>query len=206
MNIQSLVDLRIDAEFTRMPFEIRKRRLRRLLHNFTDLPGDLHAALAFQDQHLDRHNLAAVLRPCHGSGNANLVLALGFGLEELRRAEELFDVQRGQPVRVVLILRLQAGYFAAHAANLAFEVAHAGFIGVFTNDPADGRVLELHLFFFQPALFHLARQQVAVGDLEFFFFDIAGELDDFHAVQQRRRDRSQRIGSGDEHHARQVVR
>ena len=45
----------------------------------------------------------------------------------------------------------------------------------------------------------------SAGDLELFFFDVAGELDHFHAVEQGGRDGHGGVGGGDEHHPRQVV-
>ena len=46
-------------------------------------------------------------------------------------------------------------------------------------------------------LLHLAGQQEAAGDVAFFRFKVAVELDDFHAVKQRHRDGVQRVGRGD---------
>ena len=52
----------------------------------------------------------------------------------------------------------------------------------------------------------LLRDEVAPGDLELLLLGVAGELDDLHAVAQRRRDRVEHVGGGDEHHLREVER
>ena len=46
--------------------------------------------------------------------------------------------------------------------------------------------------------------QVALGDLDLFVLGVAGDADDFHAVQQWLR-HPQAVGGGDEHHVREVV-
>ena len=56
----------------------------------------------------------------------------------------------------------------------------------------------------QAMLFQLLGQQVLSGDLQLFLVGIAGQLNDLHTVQQRARDRVQRIGSGDEHDAAEI--
>ena len=58
----------------------------------------------------------------------------------------------------------------------------------------------------QPVFLDLARDQVALGDLHLLVFGVAAELDDLHAVAQRRRNRVEDVGRGDEHHLAQVER
>ncbi len=54
--------------------------------------------------------------------------------------------------------------------------------------------------------FQLALEQVAPRDLQLLLLGVAGELDDFHAIAQRRRNRIEHIGGGDEQHLRQIER
>ena len=49
----------------------------------------------------------------------------------------------------------------------------------------------------------LSRQDVARGDFAFFAAGVAGQADDFHAVQERRRD-VQGVGGRDEEHPGEV--
>ena len=44
-----------------------------------------------------------------------------------------------------------------------------------------------------------------LGDLDLLLLGVAGELQDFHAVAQRLRNRVQHVGRADEHHVREVV-
>ena len=57
-----------------------------------------------------------------------------------------------------------------------------------------------------PVLLHLARHQVALGDLQLLLLGVARELDHLHPVAQRRGDRVQLVGGGDEQDPRQVER
>ena len=55
-------------------------------------------------------------------------------------------------------------------------------------------------------LLHLLRDDVLLGDHQLLFVGVAGEADDFHAVEERRLDRVEHVRRDDEHHVRQVVR
>ena len=58
----------------------------------------------------------------------------------------------------------------------------------------------------KPAWCRLAWNQVSAGDLQFFLLAVAGQAEDFHAVQQRLGNRVQRVGRGDEKDLREVER
>ena len=52
----------------------------------------------------------------------------------------------------------------------------------------------------------LARNQEALGDMDFLFLGVAGKLDDFHAIAQRLRNRIHPVGRGDEDDLREIER
>ena len=54
--------------------------------------------------------------------------------------------------------------------------------------------------------FELFADQILLADRELFTFGVPGELDHFHAIEECRRDRGQRVRGGDEKHLRQVER
>ncbi len=56
-------------------------------------------------------------------------------------------------------LGFHARHFARNLADLALQVAHPGFIGVFADDAQHSLVGEVQLAGVQPVLFHLARDQ-----------------------------------------------
>ncbi len=55
-------------------------------------------------------------------------------------------------------------------------------------------------------LLDLARNQIALGDVDLLLLGVAGELDDLHAVEQRRRYRVQLVGCADKQHVAEVER
>ena len=55
----------------------------------------------------------------------------------------------------------------------------------------------------EAVLLDLLRHQVAARDVELLVFGVAGKADDFHAIEQRRRD-VQAVGRADEHHLGEV--
>ena len=94
---------------------------------------------------------------------------------------------------------------AADVADLALEVADAGFARVVADDVAQGVVGEADLLFGEAGGFALLLDQVLLGDLELFDLGVAGEAEDFHAVLQRAGDGVEDVGRGDEEHLREVV-
>ncbi len=96
------------------------------------------------------------------------------------------------------------GDLAGDRADLPFEVAHAGFARVLGDDAPQRALVHVHQLRRQAVFGELAGQQVAPRDVQLVFFAVARELDDLHAVEQRRVDGAQLVGRGDEKHLRQV--
>ena len=65
---------------------------------------------------------------------------------------------------------------------------------------------EFDLLFGEPGRLQLLRNQIAPGDLLFLLLAVAGEPQDFHAIQQRLRNGIERIRRCDEQHLRQIER
>ena len=61
------------------------------------------------------------------------------------------------------------------------------------------------LSFVRPAPSTAFGDEELLGDLDLLLLGVAGELEHFHAVAQRLRNRVQHVGRADEHHVRQVV-
>ena len=99
-----------------------------------------------------------------------------------------------------------AGDLAADGADLALEVADAGLARVLLDDRPQRGVGEAHPGALQAVLGELARDQVALRDVELLVDRVAGELDHLHPVAQRAGDRVEDVRRGDEHHLGEVER
>ncbi len=121
-------------------------------------------------------------------------------------AEEVLELVRREHQRGgdMAVADDAASGFAGERGDLAIQLTDAGFAGVIVDDPAQGRVGNFDFILGQAVLFHLARHQVAFGDLKFLGLGVAGQFDDFEAVAQGGVDRLKPIGSGDEEDARQI--
>src|ERR1039458_5637050 len=85
-------------------------------------------------------------------------------------------------------------------------LAHPGLPRVVAHD-VEHRILgKLDLLWGNAVLLDLAGNQVAEGDVLLLVFAVALQKDQLHAVQQRRRNRVQLVGSADEQGLRQVER
>ena len=109
-----------------------------------------------------------------------------------------FDVfQRFIQQQLLNGLTAQLGDFTLQATN-------ARFTGVVTNNADNGAVVDGQFAFFQRVAFDLLRQQVTLGDVQFFIFGVTREANHFHTVQQRRRN-VHGVGSRHEHHVAEIV-
>ncbi len=122
-------------------------------------------------------------------------------MDDLRRHDQLLGAAFGNLAR-----RL-----AAYRADQLLQPAHTCFARVMARNQADARGRELDdrvLAFLRldAVLLDLARNQVALRDVDLLLFGVAGQLDDLHAVEQRRRDRVQLVGCADEKHLAQIER
>ena len=75
-------------------------------------------------------------------------------------------------------------HLTADFGNLAIERTYTGFTGVITDDIAYRAFFDHQFAFFHSVAFHLLRHEILHGDIDFFVFGIAGQTDDFHAVEQ----------------------
>ena len=92
---------------------------------------------------------------------------------------------------------------AADLRDLALERAHPRLAGVVAHDAAHRRLGDFDLAVLDAVVLHLLGQQVAQRDVELLVLGVARQPDDFHPVEQRRRD-VHRVRSRDEHRVRQV--
>ena len=181
-----------------------KRGLDRFLHDVAQLAGQRQLALARRDRGLDAQQLAADLRPGQALGLAHPVLVFGAAVAELAHPEvrlELAGADADFPGRGTQQLPLDD--LAADPRDLPLQVAHSGLAGVVANDVAQAADREAKLVLAHAVILHLLGDQVIARDGQLLVLGVAGNPQDFHAVEQRRR-YGQRIGRANEHHARQI--
>src|SRR5262249_35546284 len=93
-----------------------------------------------------------------------------------------------------------------HPPQRLLQPPDACFTRVSTDQSFERFVSHLKLLSFNSCLSKLPRQQVAPGDLRLFLFAVSRQPQDLHTIQQRRRNRVQRIRRGDEQHFREIER
>src|SRR5690606_3957595 len=104
-----------------------ERDLCALLHDVAEMPGEHQLAAAGNPRRLDEEYVAADRRPGEagrdaGNAGAGRELAL-----ELACAEDALDVLRIDPDVIGRSFREPHGHVAQHGADLALEIADAGF-------------------------------------------------------------------------------
>src|SRR5438105_4535633 len=204
------VDLRVEvlgeAELLHLGPHIAQRRLRRFLHHIAELAGERQLALAGHERGFADEQLAAHLGPCQPRGHANLVLLLRHARAEARHAEILGHLPGVNLLLEGLALDDDlARDLAADRGNLALEVANARLARVALDDRLDRVVGDDDVVGGEAGTFDRLWREEALGDLDLLGFRVAGQLQHFHAVAQRLRDRVQHVGRADEHDVREVV-
>ena len=81
--------------------------------------------------------------------------------------------------------------------SAVLQVAHPGLAGVAVDDRGERRFGDRHLALAEPVTGEGLGEQVAAGDLQLLFEDVAGEADHLHAVQKRCRDGVELVGGAD---------
>ena len=185
-----------------------ERRLRRFLHHVAELAGEQELPLAGHRHHLDEQQVAADRGPGEAGRDADAV-----AVQQLFR--EVLARRRGTPrpapasitIRSALAARHLDRHLAADRRHLALEIAQPRLLGVAGDDLA-GSPSSVNSICSSVRPFSLVclgiRWRRAMRS--FSSSRVAGEADDLHAVEERRLDRLEHVGGGDEHHLRQVVR
>ena len=101
-----------------------------------------------------------------------------------------------------LPLRNLQSHFSRDAANVPLELTHTSFSRVARGHQFQSLVGNLQLTRHQSVLLDLARNEIPQSNLELLRIAISGQRNDLHAVSQRRRDRSELVGSGNEKYVR----
>src|SRR5262249_33674011 len=115
-----------------------------------------------------------------------------------RRAEKFLDNTRVHHKMRILTFQQTPRVLPANIRDLSFEITDTRFSRVVPYDVLQRRILKFDLLGIDSAILAAARDKVLPRDLNFFFFGVARQFEDFHAVPQRRRNRVENIGGSDE--------
>ncbi len=78
------------------------------------------------------------------------------------------------------------GYFfgnpPANRSDLSFQISKAGFPGIGTDNGLKGLFIKAKVFFSQAVFLYLFGDQMFMSDLDLFFFNITGQIQDLHAI------------------------
>ena len=159
-------------------------RLRRFLHDITQLAGERQLTTAFHERYFGRQDFAAHLGPRQSGHQTYFVL--GFLLvvsTELRDSQVFAEVVRRDPGLVLLALpNDRSRHLSANGRDFPFQVPNAGFARVTADDPRDAFVIELQLFLAEAGCFQLFRNQESLGDFLLFFLCVPGDTQYLHSV------------------------
>ncbi|MNN54839.1 hypothetical protein D3C81_1696770 [compost metagenome] len=151
---------------------------------------------------LDRQGGAAHAGPGQPGDDADALQALL--LAKRRHAQVVLEVLRSD-LHFRLGIAEQADHRLAHdPAQLLLQLAHAGFAGIAFDHRLQCAVADRQTRLGHARLGQLLGPQVALGDGQLLFGDVAGEADHFHAVEQGPWDRVEGVGGADEQHLGQV--
>ena len=94
---------------------------------------------------------------------------MGQRVAELENAQEVSDILGfDNSTKVLALFDDLARYFAAHISDFAFQIAHARFTGIRTDDVGDGVIGKFQVLVGQPRLQHLLLNQELLGDFYLF--------------------------------------
>src|SRR6267143_5822374 len=201
MDVDPLVEILIEPEGDRPGAGVRKRRLPRFAHRLPELAGEHEDAGPGEDAHLDIEEVAPRLGPREPGRHAQARAPLDLAVQVLGHPEEFLEVLLHDAEHARLLeRRLLPRNLAADRGDLALETPDARLARVGADDRLQSAVAYLEILGLEPVGLELLRDQEALRDLDFLELEVAGQPDDLHAVEQRRRNRVERIARGQEHH------
>ena len=89
--------------------------------------------------------------------------------------------------------------------DLLLKATDTGLVCIFINYFLHRRLVDAELLLAYSVFLQLFRHEVTLGDLHLLFGKIAGDIDQFHPVEQGGLDRGDVVRRGDEQHVREVV-
>ena len=207
MDVPVVEDAVVYAQQVHVSLDIFQGYHCRLFHDVAQVTCQRQlASLALRQRGLNEQYLATHAGPCQSGYYAGVCVALVDVAIEGGLAQQVLQLCGGNLVVGQLAI---GGIFHSHLAqrlvDLLLQLAHTTLAGILLNDFLDGCLVEGQLLVLQTRVVLLLGYQVALGNLVFLLRDVATDLDDFHAVQQRTGNGAEVVGCGNEHHLRQVV-
>ena len=168
-----------DSNFCTFPHHIAKR------------PGVFHCALSRHYQYFHGHQDATDGCPCKSVDNADCVLVNLFVRTELLNAQIVFQCLCCESNFFAVTVNNFFRRLAAQRTDSSLQFTDTGFSCVSVNNRIQNFVWDTALRSFQSMLFQLLFDKMLFGNMKFFFTGITAQFDDFHTIQQRRRNRIQ---------------
>ena len=180
--------------------------LYRFLHHIAELAGNINFSFTLGEHGFQKQNVAARLCPRQARDNARHT---GFHrriMPHRLAVEHFFELPCADRDGCVFSLDQFDRGAAAQRIYALFESAHAGFYRVIRDNFAKRAIRDMELLRRNARALHRPRQQMFFGNLQLFRCRIALKLNDLHAVEQRLRNRIQRICRADKQHIGQIIR
>ena len=186
MNILILIETIIQLKAVRHRADKADGSRARFLHHIAQGTGKFHFTAALQDVHFYAQQLTAHAGPCQSVDNADRVGRKQLLFFILRSAEIVGKIFNGEANLLLFLLYNFGSRLTHQLSDQSLERTHTRFGGITLYDTHICRIRDRHLFAGQTVLFHLLREQMPFGDLQFFLRRVAGKLNDFHSVIERR--------------------
>src|SRR5690625_5002797 len=152
----------------------------------------MQLSVAFGYAGLNKENISAIRGPGKSGSDSGHFGALGYFREIFPLAQIILEFIDSYAVRTVLTFGDSGSDTAADRTDLTFQRPDARLARMLRNDFFESLAGDLNLIFLKAVFINLLGDQVLPGDLYFFLQGITADVDDLHAVAQRRRDRIQR--------------
>ena len=198
-----------DAQPVGVGPRVRPRGARGLLHHVAELAGQDQVALAAHRRGLDEHDVAAGRRVIHAGRDADLILA-GRVLGVHARPAEHRARTSARPSTVRSAISFAAIRRATLRASRPSSRSSWRTPASRVYPPMTSRIASSSSASCAGGQRRCRRAargtRYCARDRELLALGVAGEVDDLHAVEQRRRDVLDEVRGRDEHHLRQVER
>ena len=200
-------DLFRDIQQTSVCLQIFQSQHSRFFHDITQITGQCQSsAFTLAQAGFHEQDFTTYGCPCQTGYYTCILIALIFVTRIFRCSQILADICRLDIVqRCTTFAGKFQGNLTHYLVDFLLQLTNTTFTGVVFDDVFQCRFRNLHVFLLETIVFQFLWYQVTTGNFYLFFSNVTAHFNQFHTVEQGRRDCSQVVGCGNEHYFRQVV-
>ena len=206
VDVLLLIEILVDAIAVAQAADTGDGSAGRFLHHISQRAGQLQLAGSFHHSDFRLQNLSADRGPRQSIDHTDQIFFFHVVVLIFLWTQQGFQHLLADIAALLFACHNHLRTLAAQGGDFTLQISHTCFTDIMVDDGIKGVVIKPAVSAAEPMAFDLLGNQIAFGNLEFFLAGIAGKLDNFHTVVQRRRNARRVVCRCKEEHIAQIHR